>query len=234
LAVITEQKVWGGQTGSARVAARRARLLEAGFELIREHGAGAITVREVCKRAQLNPRYFYESFADLDALLVALFDQVLGETVALTLAAIEQAPATAEAKTRAALGAAFKSIADDPTRLRFVLADALGNPALAHRRVEMIRRAAELMADQAAGFFDIPRDDELLQSSTFMLAGGLIELLMAWHAGSLALTIDQLIDHAVLLTVGTSEAAGRLARNTPTKDPRAHSSAAPRRRGGAR
>jgi AcrR family transcriptional regulator len=204
--------VWGGQSGEARVAARRERLLEVGFELLGERGAGGVTVREVCRRAKLNPRYFYESFTDLDALLVALFDQILGETVAATLAAIEQARATAEAKTRAALDAAFRSLTSDPRKAHFLLTDALGNAALAQRRVEMVRLAARLMADQAAAFYDIPREDDLLQSSTFMLAGGLIELLMAWHDQSLRLEVDQLIDHAVMLTVGTSQAAGRLAR----------------------
>jgi AcrR family transcriptional regulator len=212
----SEPRVWGGQTGAARVAARRERLLAVAFELLNEYRLGEITVREVCKRASLNPRYFYESFADLDALLRTLFDTVLAETVAATVAAIEPAPATAEAKTRAALDAGFRSITSDPRRLRLLLADALGNATLAQRRAEMIRLAAAMMADQAAGFFGIPREDVLLKSSTYLLAGGLIELLMAWHDGSLVLTLDALIDHAVLLTLGTSEAAGRLAVGSST------------------
>jgi AcrR family transcriptional regulator len=209
---VNEQRVWRGQTGSARAAARRAQLLEVAFDLLGERGAIGLTVREICRVARLNPRYFYESFDDLDGLLVAVFDQILADTVAVTLAAIERAPATVEAKTRAALDASFRFMTDDPRRIHLLLADALGHPALAERRIEMVRIAAHQMADQAAAFFGIPRDDALLQSSTYMLAGGLMELLMAWHDGSLQLSIDGLIEHATVLTVGTSRAAGALVR----------------------
>lgn len=223
---VSEQRVWGGQTGAARVAARRDRLLAVAIELLGEHGAQGLTVRELCKRARLNPRYFYESFTDLDALLVAVFDQTLAEVVAATQAAIEQAPATAEDKTRAALSTAFRSLTRDPRRLQFLLADTLGNRALTQRRTEMVRLAAELMADNAAAFYGISREDELLRSSTYMLAGGLMELLIAWQSKSLPLSIDKLIEHAVLLTVGTSQAAGRLARTPGGARQRARSRAA--------
>ena len=208
---IANERLWRGQSQSERAGARRARLLGAAFELVSEAGAPVVTVRAVCRRANLNPRYFYESFADLDALLAAVFDEILGETVTKTLTAIEQAPPTAEAKVRAALDTAFRSLTNERWRLQFVLADALGNPALAERRLEAVRLAAGLMADQAAGFYDVPRDGAMLQSSVFMLAGGLMELLIAWHNGSVRITIDELIDHAVLLTVGTSRAVGQLA-----------------------
>jgi AcrR family transcriptional regulator len=216
-----EDHVWGGQPRSARVAGRRQRLLSAGFELVAEVGAPGVTVREVCRRAALNPRYFYESFDDLDALLVAMFDAIVADTVATTLAAIERAPATAHDKTRAALDAAFRSLTGDAGRAPFLLADALAHPALAQRRVNLVRVAAAQMAEQAATFYGVPRDDELVQSSTYMLAGGLIELLMAWHNGSLDLSLDELIEHATLLTVGTSRAAGRLAGRTRPGDSRA-------------
>lgn len=39
-------------------------------------GWQATTVRGICERARLNPRYFYESFSGLDELLVAVFDRI--------------------------------------------------------------------------------------------------------------------------------------------------------------
>ena len=36
-------------------------------------------MRAVCQGARLNPRYFYESFDDLDALVVAVYDRVVDE-----------------------------------------------------------------------------------------------------------------------------------------------------------
>ena len=39
-------------------------------------GLPATTVRAVCARARLTPRYFYESFADRESLVVTLFDEL--------------------------------------------------------------------------------------------------------------------------------------------------------------
>ena len=44
-----------------------------------------------------------------------------------------------------------------------------------------------------------------------MLTGGLFELIVAWSKGRIDLTLDELIDHATLLVVGTSRASGSLA-----------------------
>jgi len=198
------------------VAPRREKLIQAGFELLGEHGSTGTTVRGVCARAGLNPRYFYESFDDLDALVAAVFDDIMAETTGVTLAAIADAPNTADEKTRAALGAAIRHIAEDPRRLRIVLGEA-GEGALARRRAATISRTAELMADQAARFYGIPRDDKLLLSSTFMLAGGISELVLAWHHGRLGeIGVDELVDHATDLVVGTSRATGALAKRRRT------------------
>jgi hypothetical protein len=67
----------------------------------------------------------------------------------------------------------------------------------------------------------------MLRSSTYLLAGGLIELLMAWHNGSLDVPVDRLLDHATLLTVGTSRAAGALARRAGSDDGSAEPDPAP-------
>ena len=202
---------WRGTTAEERIAPRREKLLRAGFELLGDHGEAGTTVRGVCARASLNPRYFYESFDDLDTLLVAVFDSIMAETTSLTLEAIAAAENTAEAKTAAALGAAIRHLAADPRRIRIVLGEA-GGRSLARRRAAAIARTAELMAGQAAVFYGMPRDDRLLLSTTYMLAGGLSALVIAWHDGRIELTVDELVANATALVVGTSRATGRLTR----------------------
>ena len=56
-----------------RVAARRARFIEAGIELFGTQGFRGATVRGICAAAGLTDRYFYESFASLDALLADVY-----------------------------------------------------------------------------------------------------------------------------------------------------------------
>jgi AcrR family transcriptional regulator len=206
----TDQGVWRGTTAEERVAPRRRKLVQAGFELLGEHGTAGTTVRGVCARAGLSHRYFYESFADLDELMAAVFDEIVGEATRRTLEAIAAAPEKAEAKTRAALDASIRFMASDARRIRIMVGE--GNTGvLVARRSEMVRLTAGLMADQAARFYGIPRDDKLLASTTLMLTGGLFELCVAWSKGRVDLTVDELIEHATLLVVGTSQASGRLA-----------------------
>ena len=203
--------VWRGTTAEERLAPRRRKLLEAGFELLGEHGEAGITVRGVCARANLNPRYFYESFDDLDALLRAVFDEVVGETAQLTVTAIAAAPDAAEAKTRAALDAAFRHMAEDPRRIRILVGEA-SDGVLGRRRARFVQRTAEMMADQAATFFGIDRRDKLLVSTTLMITGGISELIVSWSSGTIDLTVDELVDHATLMTLGASRAMGVLAK----------------------
>jgi pimeloyl-ACP methyl ester carboxylesterase/AcrR family transcriptional regulator len=206
-----QAKEWRGTTASDRAVLRRARLIDAAFELVGEVGVEGTTVREVCRRAGLNPRYFYESFADLDALLGAVFDDVLAQTTAVVLEAIEAAPEDERAKTRAAIGTWIRHLTDDPRRIRLLVAEAMGNPVLAARRSAMVGAVADAMADQAAAFFGLRRDARLLRSTTHMLAGGVFELLIAWHDGSLELSVDALIDDASALVSGTGDAARAIA-----------------------
>jgi AcrR family transcriptional regulator len=207
-----ETRVWRGTTAGSRAAQRRARLLEVGIELLGERGPSGVTVREVYARARLNPRYFYESFADLDALLAAIYDGLLAELIARVLTAIEAAPPDEPAKTRAAIDTAFRFLTDDPRRIGILLGEATGDGPLAARRRELVRVGADAMAEQAAGFYGIPAGGRLLRSTTLMLAGGLLELLIAWRDGTLTLTVDELIDDAVALVSGMGDAARAAAR----------------------
>jgi AcrR family transcriptional regulator len=204
--------VWRGTTAQGRAAARRARLIAVGVELIGERGTGGVTVREVYARARLNPRYFYESFPDLDAFLGAVYDELLAELISRVLAAISDAAPTEPAKTRAAIDTAIRFLTEDPRRIKVLLSDAGAGGPLAARRGALVRVAAAAMADQAAAFYGMPADARLLRSTTVMLAGGLLELVLAWSGGGLELTVEELIDDAAALVSGMGEAARGVAR----------------------
>ena len=69
----TPARPYGGLAMEDRVAARRARFIDAGIELFGTQGFRGATVRGVCAAAGLTDRYFYESFATLEALLAAVY-----------------------------------------------------------------------------------------------------------------------------------------------------------------
>lgn len=81
----------------ARRDARRRRLLEVGFELLGGQRSAAVAVRSVCRHAKLIDRYFYQSFADPDELLVAVYDMVAEEARDVLVSAVAKERMTATA-----------------------------------------------------------------------------------------------------------------------------------------
>jgi AcrR family transcriptional regulator len=207
---------YGGVDADERIAARRGALIEAGLELLGTHGWPATTVRAVCAQASLTPRYFYESFKDLDALLLAVFDEIAGAAATTVLAAVTEAPDEVRAKAHAAIAAFVEFVTDDPRRARVLFIEAMGAESLARRRFATVRMFAGLVAQQARSFYRLSDDpDPLVELTALTLAGGLAESLLAWLDGTLTLTREQLIEHSTDLFVATGEAAVELARGRP-------------------
>src|SRR5471032_598349 len=78
-------RTYGGLAMAERVAARRARFVEAGIELFGTQGFRGATVRGVCAAAGLTDRYFYESFASLEALLAEVYSSLTRDFAARLL-----------------------------------------------------------------------------------------------------------------------------------------------------
>ena len=62
------QRSYAGLSADARRQIRRERLLDAAMDVMARNEWRSATVDKVCTAANLNKRYFYESFTDLDDL----------------------------------------------------------------------------------------------------------------------------------------------------------------------
>jgi AcrR family transcriptional regulator len=71
----TVGRVYGGEIPAERVARRRQQFLDAGLQIFGTTGYRTATVRMLCKQAELTDRYFYESFGNMEDLLVAVYLQ---------------------------------------------------------------------------------------------------------------------------------------------------------------
>ncbi|HWJ09556.1 MAG TPA: TetR/AcrR family transcriptional regulator, partial [Nocardioides sp.] len=108
---------YGGKSAEQRRVERRDALVAAALEIWQESGWAAVTMRGVCARAGLTDRYFYESFADRDALLATVWDQMRDETLAMLLDAIlPHADGDPLDQLHAALSAVVHHIGDEPQR----------------------------------------------------------------------------------------------------------------------
>jgi AcrR family transcriptional regulator len=205
--------MYGGVSAEERRARRREQLLEAGLDLLGTGGWAGATMTAICARAGLTERYFYESFADREELLLAVFDRVTAEAAEAVLAAIEAAPHEARPRTRAAIATFVELMTDDPRKGRVAFIEAMGSAALMARRFETIRTFAGLLGEQAREFYGTPKGgDQLVALTSFLLVGGLAEALIAWLAGDLETSREQLIEDCTDLFVATGEAAVVIAR----------------------
>ncbi|HVV37733.1 MAG TPA: TetR family transcriptional regulator [Acidimicrobiales bacterium] len=204
---------WSGLEPDERRARRRALLVQAGFEILGSDGAAATTVRAVCQRAELNARYFYESFADIDALLIAVYDHVLTglqEATAAVAASPDMAPIVV---ARIAVDAIVRFVDEDRRRARILYVEAVSNAALnRHRRATDIVaiNALEQAAVEAAGAW--PEGERVSQIGAAMLLGGMSEVLLDWVDGRIDVTRNQLVDDLAALGLALGEATEKIAR----------------------
>jgi AcrR family transcriptional regulator len=187
-------------------------LLDAAFELLGSEGWEAVTVRSVLERARLNPRYFYESFGDLDQLAVAVYDRVvedLGAVVWEALAASGEAPTD---QVRAVVRGIVEFVDEDRRRGRVLYVEGLGNEALNRRRLEIGRMVVAFVEDSAAERRPSGQvADEVGRVAASVLVGGFSQLLVDWLAGRVRTDREQLIEDATALFLALGDAAATVA-----------------------
>ena len=120
-------RAYAGESQAERVARRRQQVLDAGLQVFGTTGYRTATVRLLCRQAELTDRYFYESFASTEDLLVAVYEREfdhLQQVVLATLTeeAAQHAPLVAVEK---ALNALFE-MASEPRVARVCWLEVLG------------------------------------------------------------------------------------------------------------
>lgn len=185
-------RVYGGVQGGDRRDQRRAQLIDAGLEML--GNTATLTVRGVCKQSGLAARYFYENFADRDALARAVFDHVVDELARATLAAVRHGDA--RERIHRGLATMVRMIAADPRKGRLLFSAALADEVFAQRRLASSRLFARLLGEQAAGFYGAGPPLELTAQ---FVVGGFGQVLTAWLDGTVTVTEDELVDHCTEL-----------------------------------
>lgn len=194
-----------------RRARRRAALLEAGLEVLGTRGWAAATVRGVCGQAGLNDRYFYESFADLDALLLAVADDQAARCTGLILDVARRAPRRLRPRTRAMVTAMVDFLAADPRRARILAYEFPANPLLQERRRRIIGELTGIFTAQVHELFDeVPLGPADLEMTALTVVSGLWELLAAWFRGEVDTGREHLVDYIVALVLTTTDLAPAL------------------------
>lgn len=187
---------WAGVSPSDRRTERRALLIRSAFTLFGEGGEAAVSVRSVCRDAELNTRYFYENFTDTDELLGAVYDRVaaeLGHILASALATDDE-----RGRLRNGIRTVLEFSSQDPRRGKILFTEARTNPVLAQRRTKAQDQLRELVfSDRLRA--DPESDWLAIEVGAAMYAGAMAELAQQWLAGTLGNDPDAVVDHALRL-----------------------------------
>lgn len=196
----TAQRNYRGQSPEERQSRRRAALVEAALDAVADP-AVEVSVRAVCAKAGLTPRYFYESFGSLDELLVAVVGQIGDEVFAAGTAAVnEVADAALLVQCRAAFIGSYAVLAADPRRARAMLVLASGHDVLQERRRQMIIDFTEGMLALLGEIYDISRIDPIhARTVTLFAVAGTFELVLASLTESLTISEERLADEVATL-----------------------------------
>lgn len=193
-------RAYGGEAGDARVARRRAALIDAALDMLAEADGGAVTVRGVCARAELTPRYFYESFPGVDDLVAATYDRVITEIAEKAQLAFAAGEASQD-KVRGAVDAVVEVIDSDRRAGRLLFADTVRSPVVARKRAESVRLFVQLTTESAVQAVGAP-PGPVTTAAAYFQVGGLGRLLAAWTEGEVEVTRSQLVDVCVRLLLG--------------------------------
>ncbi len=200
---------YGGVTGEQRRSRRREQLIEAGLEVFGTTGYAASSVKGLCAQAGLTERYFYESFRDREDLLFAVYEHVVEQLLATTLAAAEAAETSVEARARAGLRTWFHAATDDIRVARVMSFEVVGvSERLERRRRQTMHAFAAYLVQSTlavTGEQPAPRLDP--QLAAMSVVGATNELLIEWVLGTVPHSVDEIVDHCVRLYVATATAA---------------------------
>jgi len=115
---------YAGASAAERQVQRRERLVDAAFDVFGREGYRAATMRLICAQARLTDRYFYENFATIDDVFMAVHKRLSVEVASRIMAQALVQPDDPVAQTRAGLRAFFEYIKEDPRRAQILLIDA--------------------------------------------------------------------------------------------------------------
>jgi AcrR family transcriptional regulator len=188
------QRTYGGASAEERRHRRRAALIDATLDVISSDGMKKLGVKEVCARARLNDRYFYESFRDCDEAVAALIDGLTLEAMTAFADTLSSTEAELHTRVRACVETAVEFVTVDPRRGRLLI-ESQATHAGRQRRQEFVVLLADIMAQQGRELLGAaaPSDIDRKLIGLTIVSGGL-DLTAMWLNGDLDVDRDHFTD----------------------------------------
>ena len=181
-----------GSSAAERRAARREALIRAAILVYGERGYRNATVKSICDAAGLTERYFYESFANSEALLAESYRAVTGLLLNRLAEVGAATPGEPADRVRAILSCYFEALAGDPRSARLFLVEIAGVSAELDRVFAASLEAFGDLIERILG----GAADPLLRKA---VVGGVIHLASDWVARSYVEPVEAVTGAALQL-----------------------------------
>jgi AcrR family transcriptional regulator len=211
-----------GESADSRVSTRRRQLVDRAYAMMASNTWNDCTIVQLCREAGLNKRYFYESFATLDALENAVVDDLTETLLATGWRAVGEAgrlQLDTAALARHVLDACVTWLVDDPHRATVLFRRMSNNPQARTQHDQVIKRLAQVLSafgttyhqPRNPGVVVTPRHQSLATLGAALLLGGTIESILFWLDGEIALSKDDFVSDVARLWVSLGDSAVSLA-----------------------
>lgn len=172
------------------------------------------TVDKLCAAANLNKRYFYESFDDLDSLSAAVVDDIAEDVRAATVSAAgAAAQEPLEVQAFAGVAATVRALVDDPRRARVLLGGVAASPELDAHRAAVMHRLTEVLIDHGRTVHGVELEvDPMAKVAPAFIVGGTADAILAFINGEVGLSLDDFIAQLATLWLITGNGAAHVAR----------------------
>ncbi|CAJ92287.1 DNA-binding protein, AcrR family, includes nucleoid occlusion protein SlmA [Cupriavidus necator] len=173
---LTPARRYRGAEAEERRAQRRVQLIAAAVQVYGERGYQNATVKAVCEAAGLTERYFYESFANSEALLLASFQTVTHRLLHTLALAGEGAGGEGQQRALAMLRAYFGALRREPRSARVFLVEIRGVSKLVDGALaDSLDEFGGLLAQAL-----LPPGRKLDPLLTAGVAGGVVHIALRW------------------------------------------------------
>lgn len=211
----TPLRNYQGASAEDRIQNRRQQLLDVAFESMASGEWAAMSINKLCRVAELNKRYFYESFASLDEIAAAVIEDTSARLIHIAFT-------TADAGSRAGLSSlqiarmAMKEVmlylTDDARRARVLFGEVAGNPVARENRRKVVDGLAQAVSSYGLKHYQAgDKTDPMAELVSSFLVGGTIEAVLNWLDGSIAMSREQLMDDMATLWNVNGDAAAAIA-----------------------
>lgn len=179
--------------------------MQAGIELVGVGGAAAMTMRAVCREAQLSQKFFYESFTDTDDLLREVYRSTFhtARIVIASAAAASEDATDPAARIRAGVDAAARLVKDDPRVCRILLVEPIADLTLRHFVRDSIFGMVTNPVDPAGAPLAQGEDSVRSKMRYATVFGSIISLFLEWTEGNLGDDRDAFVDHVTDVLLST-------------------------------